>query len=75
MVRAGLATAGALVIWLSGLSSASTAELPVRKPGLWEIKIKLTGGAAPTAVMRHCTDESTDRQMITLFNPLAPQRL
>lgn len=73
MVRAGLAAAGALVIGLSGLSSASAAELPVRKPGLWEIKIKLTGGAAPTAMMRHCTDESTDRQMITLFNPLAPQ--
>jgi hypothetical protein len=22
--------------------------------------------------MRHCTDESTDRQMSTMFNPLAP---
>jgi Protein of unknown function (DUF3617) len=74
MVRAGLAATGALLIWLGGpLSSAGAAELPVRKPGLWEIKIKLTGGAAPTAMMRHCTDESTDRQMSTLFNPLQPQ--
>jgi Protein of unknown function (DUF3617) len=73
MVRAGLAATGALLIWLGGPLSAGAAELPVRKPGLWEIKIKLTGGAAPTAMMRHCTDESTDRQMSTLFNPLAPQ--
>jgi Protein of unknown function (DUF3617) len=75
MVRAGLAAAGALLtlsIWLGGPPSAAAAELPVRKAGLWEIKIKLTGGAAPTAMMRHCTDESTDRQMITMFNPLAP---
>ena len=56
MVRAGLAATGALLIWLGGPLSAGAAELPVRKPGLWEIKIKLTGGAAPTAMMRHCTD-------------------
>src|SRR5262245_2573856 len=76
MVRAGLAATGALLtlsIWLGGASPAGAVELPIRKPGLWEIKIKLTGGAAPTAMMRHCTDESTDRQMSTMFNPLAPQ--
>jgi len=76
MLRAGLAATGALLtlsIWLSGGSPAGAVELPIRKPGLWEIKIKLTGGAAPTAMMRHCTDESTDRQMSTMFNPLAPQ--
>ena len=75
MVRAGLAAAGALLTlstWLGGPPSAAAVELPVRKAGLWEIKIKLTGGAAPTAMMRHCTDESTDRQMVTMFNPLAP---
>jgi hypothetical protein len=73
MVRAGLAAAGAGLIWLGGMLSAGAAELPVRKAGLWEIKIKLTGGAAPTAMMRHCTDETIDRQMSTMFNPLAPQ--
>jgi hypothetical protein len=75
MVRAGLAAKGALLtlsIWLGGPLSAGATELPLRKPGLWEVKIKLTGGAAPTAMMRHCTDESTDRQMSTMFNPLVP---
>jgi hypothetical protein len=51
---------------------AGADELPIRKPGLWEMKIRLTGGAAPTAMMRHCTDETVDRQMSTMFNPLAP---
>jgi hypothetical protein len=73
MVRARLAAAVALSITLGGLLPAGAAELPVRRPGLWEIKIKLTGGAAPTAMMRHCTDESTDREMSTMFNPLVPQ--
>lgn len=72
MVRAGLAAAVALLILLGGLLPAGAAELPIRRPGLWEIKIKLTGGAAPTAMMHHCTDESVDRDMITMFNPLAP---
>jgi hypothetical protein len=61
-----------LAISIGGLSPAGADELPIRKPGLWEIRIKLTGGAAPTAMMRHCTDESVDRQMSTLFNPLSP---
>jgi hypothetical protein len=67
-----LAAAGAMLIWLCGSLAASATELPIRKPGLWEIKIKLTGGAAPTAMMRHCTDAATDPQMSTMFNPLAP---
>ena len=74
MVRAWLALGAVLAMTVGGLSPASADDqLPVRKPGLWEIRIKLTGGAAPTAMMRHCTDETVDRQMSTLFNPLAPQ--
>jgi hypothetical protein len=72
MVRAGLAATVALSVSVGGVLAASAAELPVRRPGLWEIRIKLTGGAAPTAMMRHCTDPATDREMVTLFNPLAP---
>lgn len=72
MLRADIAATVALSIWLGGLLPAGADELPIRKPGLWDIKIKLTGGAAPTAMMRHCTDESVDRKMSTMFNPLAP---
>lgn len=73
MVQARAAAAIVLSILLGGSLQAAAAELPIRKPGLWEIKIKLTGGGAPTAMMRHCTDASTDREMSTMFNPLAPQ--
>jgi hypothetical protein len=72
MVRAGAAAAVLLSVSLSGTIVAWADELPIRKPGLWEIKIKLTGGAAPTAMMRHCTDAAVDRDMSTMFNPLAP---
>lgn len=72
MVRAGVAAAVLLSVSLGGTIAAGADELPIRKPGLWEIKIKLTGGAAPTAMMRHCTDETVDRQMSTMFNPLVP---
>jgi hypothetical protein len=61
-----------MLISLGGILPAGADELPIRKPGLWEIRIKLTGGAAPTAMMRHCTDESVDRRMSTMFNPLSP---
>ena len=61
-----------LTIAIGGVATACADELPIRKPGLWEIRIKLTGGAAPTAMMRHCTDDTVDRQMSTLFNPLSP---
>lgn len=74
MVRATLAVVGGLfAILVGGSLPAGADELPIRKPGLWEIKIKLTGGVAPTAMMRHCTDASVDRRMSTMFNPLAPE--
>ena len=72
MVRAGFAAGVVLALAIGGAAPARADELPIRKPGLWEIRIKLTGGAAPTAMMRHCTDETVDRQMSTLFNPLSP---
>jgi hypothetical protein len=44
-------------------------ELPVRKAGLWEMKMVRTGGAVPDMTMQHCTDASTDKQMSTSFSP------
>ena len=72
MARAWLALGAVVAIAIGALSPADADELPLRKPGLWDIRIKLTGGAAPTSVMHHCTDETVDRKMSTLFNPLSP---
>jgi hypothetical protein len=48
-------------------------EMPVRKPGLWEMKILKTGAALPEMTMQHCTDETTDKQMSTAFSPVAKE--
>lgn len=48
---------------------ARAVELPVRKAGLWEMKMVRTGGSAPDMTMQHCTDASTDKQMSTSFSP------
>jgi hypothetical protein len=71
MTRTGLVGVLAVTL-LCSIDCLSAAELPMRKPGLWEIKIKLTGGVMPTAKMFHCTDEKTDREMSTMFNPMRP---
>jgi len=72
MMRTGVAAALAVTSLLCSVGSVCAVELPTRKPGLWEIKIKLTGGVMPTAKMFHCTDEKTDREMSTMFNPMRP---
>lgn len=69
MTPAGLfATTAALLL---ASTAASAVELPKRKTGLWEIRIKITGGMMPTAKMYHCTDAGMDWKMSTLFNPMA----
>ena len=47
------------------------AELPVRKAGLWEMKMVRSGSPTPETTMQHCTDESTDKEMSTTFSPLS----
>src|SRR5690349_1628036 len=55
-------------------SSAVADELPIRKPGLWEVKIVRTGGAPISGMLtQQCTDESTDRLMNDSLAPMATQ--
>ena len=50
---------------------AGAVEMPIRKPGLWEMKMARSGSAMPETTMQHCTDESTDKEMSTTFSPLS----
>ncbi len=50
-------------------STALGVELPVRKAGLWEMKMVRTGGSVPDMTMQHCTDATTDKQMSGSFTP------
>jgi hypothetical protein len=54
-------------------SDASALDLPVRKAGLWEMKVLRTGSPAPDMTMQHCTDESTDKEMSTAFSPMGKE--
>jgi len=48
-------------------------ELPVRKAGLWEMKLVKTGSPAPEMTMQHCTDETTDKEMVSAFSPVSKE--
>ena len=51
--------------------SAGAVELPVRKAGLWEMKVQNAGAPKPEMTMQQCTDETTDKEMSTSFSPMA----
>lgn len=59
----------AAIAWL-GYSAAHAVELPVRKPGLWEMKMQ-PSPQIPAMTMQHCTDETFDKQMTSTFSPMA----
>ncbi|HET7885210.1 MAG TPA: DUF3617 family protein [Bradyrhizobium sp.] len=48
-------------------------DLPIRKAGLWEIKVARAGSQSPEMTMQHCTDETTDRDMNNMVSPMAKQ--
>jgi predicted PP-loop superfamily ATPase len=50
-------------------TDALAVELPLRKAGLWEMKMVRTGSPIPDMTMQHCTDAATDKQMSTSFSP------
>ena len=72
MTRQLLAFGSAIgLLALLPANAASAVELPVRKAGLWEMKVLHTGSAVPDMTMQHCTDETTDKEMSTSFSPMA----
>lgn len=60
----------ALLLILAPMSAVAV-ELPVRKAGLWEMKVVRAGSQSPEMTMQQCTDETTDRDMSTTFAPMA----
>jgi hypothetical protein len=62
------AVAGSLMALMAPADAAGV-ELPLRKAGLWEMKVLRSGAPAPEMTMQHCTDATTDKQMSTSFSP------
>jgi len=50
---------------------ARAVEIPVRKAGLWELKMVKTGSPLPEMTMQHCTDETTDKAMTDAASPMS----
>ena len=74
MTRYPLAFGRALgLLALLAPAAAGAVELPVRKAGLWEMKVLRTGSPAPDMTMQHCTDETTDKEMSTAFSPMGKE--
>jgi len=70
MTRQLLALLGLLAL---SLGSANAVELPVRKAGLWEMKVLRAGAPSPDMTMQQCTDETTDKDMSTAFSPMGKE--
>ena len=58
-----------LVVALIGATAALAAELPSRKPGLWEVKMSIEGRNVPAQVIRQCIDATTDQMMQSSAGP------
>jgi hypothetical protein len=71
--RVVLSCLGSALLALLPAINARADDMPLRKPGLWEMKIAKTGSVLPEMTMQHCTDETTDKQMSTAFSPVAKE--
>jgi hypothetical protein len=55
------------------IGDANAVELPVRKAGLWEMKVLRAGSPSPEMTMQQCTDETTDKDMSTAMSPMGKE--
>jgi Protein of unknown function (DUF3617) len=60
------------IIALAGARPALAADLPSRKPGLWEIKTTIDGRNPPTQIIKQCIDDSTDQMTMSIAGPFSP---
>jgi hypothetical protein len=64
---------GLCLLTVASAASARAEDLPIRKAGLWEIKMVRTSSPLPSMTMQHCTDESVDKDMNNMVSPMAKQ--
>ncbi|MGO8910692.1 MAG: DUF3617 domain-containing protein [Bradyrhizobium sp.] len=64
---------GSFLLALMPALDAGAVEMPLRKAGLWEMKLVRTGSPLPEMTMQHCTDETTDKDMSTASSPMSKE--
>ena len=74
MTRRFALCSGYLLFAIAATTGAQADELPLRKAGLWEMKVVDTGGSSmPKVTMQHCTDETVDKEMNNNTSPVLKQ--
>ncbi|MGO8910934.1 MAG: DUF3617 domain-containing protein, partial [Bradyrhizobium sp.] len=64
--------AGAVsLLVLIGAAPAMAAELPSRKPGLWQVKTSIDNDNAQARVIQQCIDAATDQMLLSSAGPFA----
>jgi hypothetical protein len=61
------------ILALIGVLPALAAELPARKPGLWEIKMAVENRNVPGQTLQQCIDASTDQILQSNAGPSSVQ--
>src|SRR6185312_10779341 len=61
------------LLFLSAAPALAEVQLPLRKAGLWDIKVDHEGGRMPGVAMQQCTSEAVDREFTSEFAPAAKQ--
>ena len=64
---------GSCLLTLLPALDARAVEMPLRKAGLWEMKLARTGSPLPEMTMQHCTDETTNKDMATASAPMSKE--
>ena len=62
-----------VLLALLAAPDARAVDAPLRKAGLWEMKMVRSGSPMPEMTMQHCTDETTDKEMTTGFSPTSKE--
>lgn len=66
-----VAGAISLLLGLACAPSLSAAELPSRKPGLWEVKTTIDHNEARARIVEQCIDSATDQMLQSNAGPFA----
>jgi hypothetical protein len=61
------------ILVLTAAVPVLAAELPSRKPGLWQIKTSVGSNSAPARIILQCIDAATDQMMQSSAGPFAPE--
>src|SRR6185312_11219692 len=65
--------AAALLLSAAAMTTAAAVEMPIRKAGLWEVKMIEASSKVPGMTMQQCTDETTEKEMTSTFSPMAKE--